>query len=87
MKHLAENNINFQNLIIINDILPKIIRALKSEESNNETQYWATVFFHSLLLNEKAHEEFLDSNGLTEILKLGKGESPKNIKVFNVSNS
>jgi hypothetical protein len=83
LKHLAEDNIAFQGLIIKNDILPKIIRTLKSEESSKETHYWVTMFFHSLLLNEASHMPFIESDGLTEIIKLGRGESPKNVKVFN----
>jgi hypothetical protein len=86
LKHLAEDNIAFQGLIIKNDILSKIIRTLKSEICDDETQYWSTVFFHALLLNESSHMPFIESEGLTEMIKVGRGASPKNVKVFNRTN-
>lgn len=81
LKHLAQDNIEFQNSIIKNDILPKIIRTLKSDEINHETQYWSIVFFHDLLLNENSHLVFIQSNGIQEAIKIGISKSPKNVKV------
>ena len=82
LKHLAQDNLEFQNLIIKNGLLSQIIKKLKPIDKSFDTQYWSVVFFHTLLLNEGSHAEFLDSEGLQGIINIGLCECPKNLKVF-----
>ncbi|XJO78651.1 hypothetical protein BDV3_003058 [Batrachochytrium dendrobatidis] len=79
IKCLCSENIKFQRDLVRAKLLPPMIAALESKDS--EAQYWAMAVMHELTSKSEIHKTFLDCGGLDTLTHAAKA-APHHVLLY-----